>query len=97
MDNIIHSREGVIQGYPLAMLAYVIGIISLIKCLKSIYPDVTQPWYTDSAGVLGMFNHLEKYFRALKCNGPAQGYFPNTTKRILLVHLKKPDVVEGFG
>ena len=32
--TIIHSREGVTQGYPLAMVAYGIGIIPLIKRLK---------------------------------------------------------------
>ena len=42
--NIIHSRESMIQGGPLAMVAYGIGALLIIKCLKSTYPDITQPW-----------------------------------------------------
>ena len=40
------------QGYPLAMIAYGIGILSLINNLKQDIPDVTQPWYADNAGAL---------------------------------------------
>ena len=53
------------QGYLLAIVAYRIKIIRLIKRLKSMYPDVTQPWYADEAGALGMFDHLDNYFKAL--------------------------------
>ena len=42
--NIIHSREGVTKGNSLPMVDYGIRIIPLMKCLKSMYPDVTQPW-----------------------------------------------------
>ena len=40
--NIIYSREGVTQGDPLAMVAYGIVIIPLIKCLQLTYPDGIQ-------------------------------------------------------
>ena len=66
MANILHSRDGLTQGYPLDMDAYGIGIITLIKSFKLIYSDVLQPCYADNAGALGMFGHLEKYFKALK-------------------------------
>ena len=52
-----------IQGDPLTMVAYGIIIILLIKHFNSMYPDVTQPWYADNAGALGMFNHLENILR----------------------------------
>ena len=84
------------QGDPLAMFAYGIEIIPIIKHLKSMYPDVTQPWYADNYGALGMFDHLEKYFEALRRNGPEQGYFPNPTKSILVVHLQKLELGEEF-
>ena len=49
----------------LAMVAYVIGVLPLIKRLKLVYHDVTEPWYTDNAGALGMFDNLERYFNSL--------------------------------
>ena len=55
MYSFMHSREGVTQGGPLAMIAYGIGIITHIKNLKREIPDVTQPWYADDARALGMF------------------------------------------
>ena len=56
--SFLHSREGMTQGDPLAMVAYGIGTLPPIKTwnrifMKSPSPDVTQPWYPDNAGALG--------------------------------------------
>ena len=48
------------------MVACGIGFLLLIKHPKAAHPDVTQTWYADNSGALGMFNHLEKYFNLLK-------------------------------
>ena len=87
-DNIFLTKEGVAQGYPLAMLAYRIVIIFLIKRLKSTHPDITQPWYTENAGALSMFDNLEQYFNLLKRNDLDRGYYPDPNKSILVVHPK---------
>ena len=63
--NIIHSREGVTKVDSLAMVAYIIGVLPLIKSLKSAYPDVTQPWYAENAGALGILYNSERYFKSL--------------------------------
>ena len=47
MSSFLQSREGVTQRYPLAMVAYSIGTVMLIKNLKTEFPDVTQPSYAD--------------------------------------------------
>ena len=65
MDIIMHSREGVIQGVPLAMITYGLGIIPLIKNLKTAHPGITQPWYAEDAGALGTFGNIEEYFNCL--------------------------------
>ena len=51
-----------IQGDPLEMIAYGIGILRLIKNPKREIPDVTQLWYADNAGALGTFSRIETYF-----------------------------------
>ena len=85
MEIIIHSREGVAQGYPLEMIDYGIVILPLIKNLKRAIPDVTHPWYADDARVLGMFAKLDTYFDLVTRQGPGQGYHSKPTKSVLIV------------
>ena len=56
MASFLHSGEGVTQGEPIAMFTYGVGIPPLIKEPKAEFTDVTQPWYADNAGALGMFS-----------------------------------------
>ena len=58
MSNILHSREVLILGDPLAMFAYGIGFLLLMKHLKSTDPDVSQPWYKINDVSLGTFGNL---------------------------------------
>ena len=74
MASFLHSREGATQGDPLAMVAYCIVILPLIKSLKSEFTDVTQPWYDDDAGALGTFANVKLYFNLLKLFGPERRY-----------------------
>ena len=84
--SFLHSREGGTQGYPLAMIAYGIVLLSLIKNIKRKLPDVTQPWYTGDAGALGAFVIIETYFNSLTRQGPGCGYNPEPYKSVLMVH-----------
>ena len=59
-------------------------------------PDVTQPWYADDAGALGMFDHLEHYFKSLRRNGPEWGYIPEPTKSIIDMHTQNLESGEEF-
>ena len=59
--NIIHIRKGVTQRDSLDMVTYGIGVLSLIKILKLMYPDATQPWYTDGDGSLSTLYNLERF------------------------------------
>ena len=52
------------------MIAYGIGILSLINNLKREIPDITQPWYVGDSGSLGEFAILETYFDLLSHQGP---------------------------
>ena len=75
-----------IQGGPLAMIEYDIGILPLIKNLKRDIPGVTQPWYADNVEYLGMFAIIETYFGLITRQGPGRGYYPKPPKRVLIVH-----------
>ena len=46
----MHSKEGVTQGDPLAMIAYGIGVLLLIRELWGSHPRVTQMWYANDEG-----------------------------------------------
>ena len=82
----MHSIEGVKQGDPLVMIAYGIGILSLIKNLKHGLPDITHPYYTDDAGALYTFEIIKTYFNSLARQGPGRGYHPEMSKIVLIVH-----------
>ena len=47
--TILHSKEGITQGGPLAMLLYGTVLTPLIELLQKEYPDVLQMWYADDA------------------------------------------------
>ena len=81
----LHSKEGLIQGDPLAMIAYVIGVLPLIRELRGAQPRVTQPWYADNAEAGGTFQKILEHFRDLQARGTARGYYPELTKSILVV------------
>ena len=40
--SFMHSRESVIQGDPIYIIAYAIGILPLTKNLKKVFYDITQ-------------------------------------------------------
>ena len=69
------------------MVACSIGILNLIKHQEVVDPDITQPWYSNNTGALGMFDNLKLYFDSLKCNGPVRGYYPDSTIIIMIVYL----------
>ena len=95
--SFLHSKEGVTQGYTLAMIAYGIGILPLIKNLKQDIPDVTQPWHADNTRGLGMLAIIETYFNSLTRQGPGCGYYPRLSKSILIVHPDNFEDRREFG
>ena len=85
------------QGDPLAMIAYRIRILPLIKNIKRDIPDVTQPWYVDNAGALDTFARLETYFDSMTRQGPRQEYRPDTNKSVLIVRPDNLETGKVFG
>ena len=71
--HFLHSKEGVTQGDPLAMIAYGIGVLPLIIDLRRAHPRVMQPWYADDTGAGGEFCDIMAHFRDLQLRGAAWG------------------------
>ena len=90
-DHWICSREGMTQGNPLAMILYSLGMLLLMLQLKAAVSIALQPWHANDAAVGGSFDELKKVFKLSMTMGPARGYFPETTKYILVV---KPAMAE---
>ena len=69
--HFLHSKEGVTQGDPLAMIAYGNGALPLIRELWGDHPQVTQPWYAADVGAGGKFQYILEHFRDLQARGVA--------------------------
>ena len=76
----------------LAVVAYGVGVIPLIKWLNEAYPDVKYPWYAGNEGELGTYDKIELYFNFLKRFGPGRGYYPDPSKIVLIVHPENIEV-----
>ena len=94
--HFLHSKEGVTQLDPLAIIAYGIGVPPLIREIRGAHPHVTQTWYADDTGAGVNFSHILAHLWDLQARGPQRGYFPDPTKSILVVAPRNIARVEGF-
>ena len=83
--NLLHIKEGVNQGDPQDMIAYGLGILPLIRYLRTAHPGVTKSWYDDDSGAGGTLSGIRRHLGYPMVIGPLRGYLPETTKRILVV------------
>ena len=51
--TIIHSKEEVTQGDPLAMVVYGVGMLPLTHLLRRQTDELMQLWYADDAAAGG--------------------------------------------
>ena len=86
----VYSQEGIVQGDPILMFCYAIGILPLCKHLKTIHADCQSTWYADDSVAAGTFEQIEMFFDDLTIHGPSFGYHPEPSKSILIV--KERDV-----
>ena len=96
-SSFLHSKEGVTQGCPLAMITSRIVVLPLIKNIKWEIPNITHTWYGDNTGASGTFTIIETYFNFLTCQGPGRGYYPKPSKSVLFVHPVNLETGKEFG
>ena len=94
--SFLHSKEGMMHNYPLAMIVYGVGILPLIKNLKMEIPYVTHPWYADNAESLDTFSRLKTCFYSLTRQGPGRGYYTKPSKSVLIIRLENIEVAKLF-
>ena len=97
----LHSKEGVTQGYPLAIIAYDIGFLPLIQDIQDKNPCVNQPWYANEAEPGGNFKQILAHLRDLHAWGAPWCNFPEITKSILVIAphnvAKVEELFRGMG
>lgn len=81
----LYSKTGVTQGCPIAMPAYGLGLLPLIRLLKAKHPGVLQLWYADDGAIAASFQVIKDLYKLLEHLGPKHGYYPQTKKSVLVV------------
>ena len=60
-DHFLHRKKGGTQGDPLAMISYGLGILPLLRDLRTAHPSITQLWFTDDTRAGSTFVGIRKY------------------------------------
>ena len=76
----ILSKEGVLQGDPLAMSMYALAIMPLINELKK--DILCQIWYADDSAASGSLSDVREWWNKLNTIDPRYGYFPNSKTNV---------------
>ena len=84
------SDEGATQGDVATMQMYGMSIRPLIDELsrKTVSHHSKQAWYADDASCTGTIEELLKWWNLLCEQGPKYGYYPNSTKTVLILKHK---------
>ena len=85
MSCFLHIKEVLIQGEPLDIISYGIIIIPLLREICVAHPRVTQLWYANDAEAVGLFEDIWYHLEDRMSRGPDHGYFPETSKIVLIV------------
>ena len=75
-----YSKEGVVQGDPLAMMIYAVTLLPLAERIRADVREVVQPFYADDLALYGRARFIAKAMALVVRLGPSVGYFPEPDK-----------------
>ena len=78
------------------MVVYGLGILPPIRDLRKSHPKVTQTWYSDGIDAGGTFTGIQRHLDNFLLQGPLRGYFPESTKSILVLSPQNVPQAEAF-
>ena len=81
----VQSRKGVTQGDPISMVTYGLGILPIIRFIKTLVLAPHQPWYADSATIIASWALIVQYFNTLTNHRLRFGFYPKPKKSIVVV------------
>ncbi|KAL5266928.1 hypothetical protein ACHWQZ_G004092 [Mnemiopsis leidyi] len=81
----IKSNEGTTQGDTTAMAFYALSLMKMIRSTQDQVPNVKQVYYADDGAGGGDLDTVNRFWEALKSEGPKYGYLVNPSKTVLLV------------
>ena len=92
-DEILYSEDGCIQGDPIAMLLYSVGVKLLFVVVKEKVAEVFndkgeklfQVLFADDSSAAGKLETVLAWVKALVKEGPKYGYYPEPSKSVLVV------------
>ena len=74
--DLVHSKEGLTQGYPVAMILYSPRVLPLIKFLNLSVEDTKQKmrwntlqvWYANDSSLVSYFPRINDWFTEISRN-----------------------------
>ena len=70
---VLHNKEGVAQGCPLAMVEHAILMLPLVRLIKKAYSDCESVWHADDGNAAGSFADVKSFFQKLCLVSPKHG------------------------
>ena len=78
------------------MMAYGVGLLPLIRHLRTQFPSLFQSWHADDGSAGGRLELIKTFFVELCAAGPYYGYHPEPDKFILIAKEADKDSAKQF-
>ena len=78
------------------MVTYGLGILPLIRFIKTLVEAPNQPWYANDAASMASWVLIVEYFNALTLHRPQFGFYPEPEKSIVVVKEGYKEAVARF-